>query len=80
METEYGKIVVGVVRVGKKDGKGVVGVGGGVGEGMDVVYDEGMEGILGMMGGGGRVWEGVGEGVEKVERRCENIVGVMGSL
>ncbi|ETT69211.1 glycerate kinase [Paenibacillus sp. FSL H8-0457] len=79
-QTQYGKTPLGVARVAKKHGKPVVALAGRVGDGIDVLYDQGMDAIFGIMPGAATLSEALENGVQNVERTSENIVRLMASL
>ncbi|QOT09634.1 glycerate kinase [Paenibacillus sp. JNUCC32] len=79
-QTQYGKTPFGVARVAKKHGKPVVALAGRVGDGIDVLYDQGMDAIFGIMPGAATLSEALANGVQNVERTSENIVRLMASL
>ncbi|MGW8824541.1 glycerate kinase family protein [Paenibacillus lautus] len=79
-QTQYGKTPFGVARVAKKHGKPVVALAGRVGDGIDVLYDQGMDAIFGIMPGASTLSEALANGVHNVERTSENIVRLMASL
>ena len=79
-QTQYGKTPFGVARVAKKHGKPVVALAGQVGDGIDVLYDQGMDAIFGIMPGAATLSEALANGVQNVERTSENIVRLMASL
>lgn len=79
-QTQYGKTPLGVARVAKKHGKPVVALAGRVGDGIDVLYDQGMDAIFGIMPGAATLSEALANGVQNVERTSENIVRLMASL
>ncbi|PCL91346.1 glycerate kinase family protein [Paenibacillus lautus] len=79
-QTQYGKTPLGVARVAKKHGKPVVALAGRVGDGIDVLYDQGMDAIFGIMPGAATLSEALANGVQNVERTSENIVRLMVSL
>ncbi|OMF69068.1 glycerate kinase [Paenibacillus glucanolyticus] len=79
-QTQYGKTPLGVAMVAKKHGKPVVALAGRIGDGIEVLYDKGMDAIFGIMPGAATLSEALVNGQQNVERTSENIVRLMNSL
>lgn len=79
-QTQYGKTPLGVAMVAKKHGKPVVALAGRIGDGIEVLYDKGMDAIFGIMPGAATLSEAMVNGQQNVERTSENIVRLMNSL
>lgn len=79
-QTQYGKTPLGVAMVAKKHGKPVVALAGRIGDGIEVLYDKGMDAIFGIMPGAATLSEALVNGQQNVERTSENIVRLMTSL
>lgn len=79
-QTQYGKTPLGVAMVAKKHGKPVIALTGRIGDGIDVLYDQGMDAIFGIVPGAVTLSEALDNGRQNVERTSENIVRLMTSL
>jgi glycerate kinase len=76
-QTQYGKTPVGVAAVAKKHNKPVVALAGRVGEGIDSLYDKGIDSIFGIMKGVTSLEEALAKGPENIEKTAENIIRLM---
>ena len=65
---------------GEKHGKPVIALTGRIGDGIDVLYDQGMDAIFGIVPGAVTLSEALDNGRQNVERTSENIVRLMTSL
>ncbi|MPY19184.1 glycerate kinase [Paenibacillus glucanolyticus] len=79
-QTQYGKTPLGVAMVAKKHGKPVVALAGRIGDGIEVLYDKGVDAIFGIMPGAATLSKALVNGQQNVERTSENIVRLMTSL
>ncbi|MGG3280676.1 glycerate kinase family protein [Paenibacillus solani] len=79
-QTQYGKTPQGVAMVAKKHGKPVVALAGRIGDGIEVLYDQGIDAVFGIMPGAASLTEALANGPQNVERTSENIVRLMTSL
>jgi glycerate kinase len=79
-QTQYGKTPLGVAAVAKKYNKPVVALAGRVGEGIDVLYESGIDSIFGIMKGVTSIEEALAKGQENIEKTAENIVRLMNLL
>jgi len=76
-QTKFGKTPYGVAAAAKRAGKKVVAVAGYVGDGIETLYDEGIDAIFGIVPGAGELPELLAAGPENVARTCENIARVL---
>ncbi|WP_037286534.1 glycerate kinase [Saccharibacillus sacchari] len=76
-QTKFGKTPYGVAAAAKRAGKKVVAVAGYVGDGVETLYDEGIDAIFGIVPGAGELPELLAAGPENVARTCENIARVL---
>lgn len=76
-QTQYGKTPLGVATVAKKYNKPVVALAGRVGDGVEVLYDKGIDAIFGIMKGVTSLDEALAKGQENVEKTAENIIRLM---
>lgn len=79
-QTQYGKTPLGVAEVAKKYNKPVVALAGRVGDGIDVLYEKGIDAIFGIMKEASAIEDALSKGKENVERTAENIVRLMNLL
>ncbi len=79
-QTQYGKTPLGVAMVGKKHGKPVIALAGRIGDGIEVLHDQGIDAIFGIVPGAVTLAEALDNGQLNVERTSENIVRLMISL
>nr|WP_017554875.1 glycerate kinase [Heyndrickxia coagulans] len=80
-QTQFGKTPYGVAQTAKKHGKPVIAVAGYVGEKIDVLYEKGIDVILGILPHPMELEEALQTGAVNIERTCENIarlVKIMG--
>lgn len=73
-QTQYGKTPLGVAQIAKKYKKPVIVLAGKVGEGIDVLYEKGIDSIFGIVNGVTSLEEALEKGKENIERTSENIV------
>jgi len=76
-QTKFGKTPYGVAAAVKRAGKKVIAVAGYVGDGIETLYDEGIDAIFGIVQGAGELPELLAAGPENVARTCENIARVL---
>ncbi len=76
-QTKFGKTPYGVAAAAKRAGKKVIAVAGYVGDGIETLYDEGIDAIFGIVPGAGELPELLAAGPENVARTCENIARVL---
>ncbi|WP_160676093.1 glycerate kinase [Clostridium sp. C8-1-8] len=76
-QTEFGKTPIGVAIVAKKYNKPVIALAGRIGEGVEVLYDKGIDAIFGIMQGVTSLEEALSRGQENVERTSENITRII---
>lgn len=79
-QTQYGKTPFGVAAVAKKYNKPVIALAGRVGEGIDVLYENGIDSIFGIMKGVTSIEEALAKGQENIENTAENIIRLMNLL
>lgn len=79
-QTQYGKTPLGVATVAKKYNKPVIALAGRVGEGIDVLYEKGIDSIFGIMKGVTPIEEALANGQENIEKTAENIIRLMNLL
>jgi glycerate kinase len=79
-QTQYGKTPLGVATVAKKHNKPVVALAGRVGEGIDILYERGIDSIFGILRGATSIEEALVKGQENIEKTSENIVRLMNLL
>ncbi|KOR76126.1 glycerate kinase [Paenibacillus solani] len=79
-QTQYGKTPLGVAMVAKKHGKPVVALAGRIGDRIEVLYDQGIDAVFGIMPGAVSLTEALANGQQNIERTSENIVRLMTSL
>lgn len=79
-QTQYGKTPLGVAMVAKKHGKPVVALTGRIGDGIEVLYDQGIDAVFGIMPGAASLTEALANGIQNVERTSENIIRFMTAL
>lgn len=72
-QTQYGKTPYGVAKVAKEFNKKVIAIAGHIGEGIDVLYDKGIDAIFGIIPEAGSLDKILQDGAKNVERTCENI-------
>ncbi|MHC1681579.1 MAG: glycerate kinase [Clostridiaceae bacterium] len=76
-QTQYGKTPLGVATVAKKFNKPVVALAGKVGEGIDVLYEGGIDSIFCIINGVTSLEEALARGQENIEKTSENIIRLM---
>ncbi|MEJ8305693.1 glycerate kinase [Saccharibacillus sacchari] len=76
-QTKFGKTPYGVAAAAKRAGKKVIAVAGYVGDGIETLYDEGIDAIFGIVPGAGELPKLLEAGPENVARTCENIARVL---
>lgn len=79
-QTQYGKTPLGVATVSKKHNKPVIALAGRVGEGIDVLYESGIDSIFGITKGATSIEEALAKGQENIEKTAENIIRLMNLL
>lgn len=77
-QTKFGKAPYGVAKVGKKYHKPVFACAGYIGEQVEVLYDEGMTAIFGILAKASSLEDALQSGEVNLERTVENIVRVLG--
>ena len=73
-QTQYGKTPLGVAVVAKKHNKPVIALAGRVGDGIDILYEKGIDSIFGIMKGTVSLEEALVKGQENIEKTSENII------
>lgn len=73
-QTQYGKTPIGVAAVAKKYNKPVIALAGRVGDGIEVLYEKGIDSIFSITNGAVPLEEALLKGPENVERTAENVV------
>ena len=76
-QTKFGKAPYGVAKIAKKHQKPVFACAGYIGEQVDVLYEEGMTAIFGILSKSGSLEEALKSGESNLERTVENIVRVL---
>lgn len=76
-QTKFGKTPYGVARAAKEAGKPVIAIAGYVGEGIDMLYTEGIDAVFGIVPGAADLEQLLREGPENMERTTENIARVL---
>ncbi|RRJ62664.1 glycerate kinase [Paenibacillus oralis] len=76
-QTKFGKTPYGVAKAAKEAGKKVIAVAGYIGEGIEALYEEGIDAVFGIVPGAGELEKLLAEGPQNVERTCENIARVL---
>jgi glycerate kinase len=79
-QTQYGKTPLGVATVAKKYNKPVIALAGRVGEGIEVLYENGIDSIFGITKGATSLEEALVKGQENIEKTAENIIRLMNLL
>lgn len=72
-QTKFGKTPYGVAKAAKLEGKKVIALAGYIGEGVEVLYEEGIDAIFGIVPGASDIEKLLAEGPQNVKRTCENI-------
>ena len=76
-QTQYGKTPLGVATVAKKYNKPVIALAGRVGDGIEILYDKGIDSIFGIMKGVTSIDEALAKGQDNIEKTAENIIRLM---
>lgn len=76
-QTKFGKTPYGVARAAQASGKQVIAIAGYIGEGIDTLYDEGIDAIFGIVPGASDLPSLLQAGPHNVERTCENIARIL---
>jgi glycerate kinase len=76
-QTKFGKTPYGVANTAKSLDKKVIAIAGYIGEGIDSLYEEGINAILGILPGATSIDEALANGPQNVERTCENIARII---
>lgn len=76
-QTKFGKTPYGVAQAARTAGKKVIAIAGYIGEGIDTLYDEGIDAIFGIVPGASDLQPLLQAGAQNVERTCENIARVL---
>ncbi|EHI69106.1 glycerate kinase domain protein [Streptococcus ictaluri 707-05] len=76
-QTKFGKAPYGISKLAQKHQKPVFACAGYIGEKVDVLYDEGMTAIFGILSKTGSLEEALKQGKENIERTAENIARVL---
>ena len=79
-QTQYGKTPLGVAVVAKKHGKPVIALAGRVGDGIDILYEKGIDSIFGIMKGATSLEEALVKGQQNIEKTAENIIRLINLL
>jgi len=79
-QTQYGKTPLGVATVAKKYNKPVIALAGRVGEGIEILHENGIDSIFGITKGATSLEEALAKGQENIEKTSENIVRLMNLL
>ena len=72
-QTRFGKTPFGVARAAKAAGVPVIAVAGSIGDGTDVLYDQGINAIFGIIPQADSIDHLLSSGTENIQRTCENI-------
>lgn len=73
-QTQYGKTPLGVAVIAKKYNKPVIALAGRIGEGIEVLYEKGIDSIFGITQGATSLEEALVKGQENIEKTSENII------
>lgn len=76
-QTKFGKAPYGVVKIAQKHQKPVFACAGYIGEQVEVLYDEGMTAIFGILAKAGSLEEALKSGEANLERTVENIARIL---
>ncbi|GKX65792.1 glycerate kinase [Inconstantimicrobium mannanitabidum] len=79
-QTQYGKTPLGVATVAKKYNKPVIALAGRVGEGIECLYEKGIDSIFGILKGATSIDEALIKGQENIESTAENIIRLIDLL
>lgn len=72
-QTKFGKAPYGVAKLAKAHKKPLFALAGAIGRDVEVLYEEGMTAIFGILAQAESIEEALGNGPSNVERTCENI-------
>ncbi|WP_195573906.1 glycerate kinase [Paenibacillus sp. 1001270B_150601_E10] len=72
-QTKFGKTPYGVAKAAKEANTKVIAIAGYIGEGIEALYDEGIDAIFGIVPGAAELEKVLAEGPQNVSRTCENI-------
>ncbi|MNP59078.1 Glycerate kinase [compost metagenome] len=76
-QTKFGKTPYGVAKAAKEEGKKVIAIAGYIGEGIETLYGEGIDAIIGIVPGAAEIDKLLSDGPKNVERTCENIARIL---
>lgn len=76
-QTKFGKTPYGVAKAAKEEGKKVIAIAGYIGEGIEALYGEGIDAIIGIVPGAAEIDKLLSDGPKNVERTCENIARIL---
>jgi glycerate kinase len=79
-QTQYGKTPLGVAMVAKKYNKPVIALAGKIGDGIEPVYEKGIDAIFGIMKGATSMEEALLKGQENIEKTAEDIIRLVNIL
>lgn len=79
-QTQYGKTPLGVATISKKYNKPVVALAGRVGDGIEVLFEKGIDSIFGITKGATSLEEALAKGQENIEKTSENIIRLINLL
>lgn len=79
-QTQYGKTPLGVATIAKKHNKPVIALAGRVGDGIEVLHENGIDSIFGITKGATSLEEALVKGQENIEKTSENIIRLMNLL
>jgi glycerate 2-kinase len=79
-QTQYGKTPLGVATIAKKYNKPVIALAGRVGDGIEVLHENGIDSIFGITKGATSLEEALVKGQENIEKTSENIIRLMNLL
>lgn len=79
-QTQYGKTPLGVAIIAKKYNKPVIALAGKIGEGIDSLYERGIDSIFGITKGATSLEEALKNGEENIENTSENIIRLINLL
>lgn len=77
IQTQYGKTPLGVAKLAKQHGKPVFACAGYVGEGIDILYQQGFTAIFGILDRSSDLQTACIEGQKNLRRTCENIARLL---
>ena len=76
-QTKFGKAPYGVAKVAKQYQKPVFACAGYIGKDVEVLYDEGITAIFGILSKAESIDEALKNGESNLERTCENIARIL---